>query len=173
LPVLPAASDHAVEADRTESCANGRTESASVRWFQDDRSGPRIAAACCGCSWSSRPAPVSSARHRHRGVQRPMTVNRALALIALAGGAVLSTAQLGLACDCHDGGPVCEAFWKTPVVFVGRVEAIEALRTTSEDSEAPPRGTSTSSATARAAITASRRGSTGWSTRFRRRTASA
>lgn len=31
------------------------------------------------------------------------------------------------ACDCHDGGPVCQAFWKTPVIFVGRVVAVEPV----------------------------------------------
>jgi hypothetical protein len=37
---------------------------------------------------------------------------------------LLLDTQSVLACDCHDGGPVCEAFWKTPVVFVGRVEGV-------------------------------------------------
>ena len=31
------------------------------------------------------------------------------------------------ACGCHEGGPVCEDFWKTPVVFLGRVAAIVPL----------------------------------------------
>ena len=61
-------------------------------------------------------------------VQHPLNVSRAFALIGLAVAALLSTPHSALACSCHDGGPVCEAFWKTPVVFVGRVEAIEALR---------------------------------------------
>src|SRR5687767_6223930 len=47
-----------------------------------------------------------------------MRVTRNLAMVTLTAGAVVATPQLGLACSFHDGGPVCEAFWKTPVVFV-------------------------------------------------------
>ena len=47
--------------------------------------------------------------------------------VCVTAGAILLGASPVVACDCHDGGPVCEAFWKTPVVFVGTVEAIEAI----------------------------------------------
>ena len=80
----------------------------------------------------SRPTTTASGLRDHAAmalhVQYPVNVSRAFALIGLAVAALLSTPRLAVACDCHDGGPVCEAFWKTPVVFVGRVDAIEALR---------------------------------------------
>lgn len=37
---------------------------------------------------------------------------------------LLFDAAPAAACDCHDGGPVCEAFWETPVIFAGRVESV-------------------------------------------------
>src|SRR4029453_14515758 len=49
-----------------------------------------------------------------------------LMIVSLAAGALLFDAQPVIACDCHGGGPVCEDFWKTPVVFVGHVEAVNA-----------------------------------------------
>jgi len=36
----------------------------------------------------------------------------------------LLLATPALACECPDGGLACEAFWKSPVVFVGRVESV-------------------------------------------------
>jgi hypothetical protein len=47
-------------------------------------------------------------------------------------GVSIATLFLGapsaLACDCVGPGSVSEAFWKTPVVFVGRVEAVGPIR---------------------------------------------
>jgi hypothetical protein len=57
-----------------------------------------------------------------------MGIIRALVVVSLAAGAVLLDARPLFACDCHGGGPVCEDFWKTPAVFVGRVEAVKAIR---------------------------------------------
>src|SRR5262245_55941710 len=34
----------------------------------------------------------------------------------------------GLACDCHESGPPCEAFWRAPVVFTGHVESIRTVK---------------------------------------------
>jgi 5-hydroxyisourate hydrolase-like protein (transthyretin family) len=57
-----------------------------------------------------------------------------LIVVAAFGVALLVNARDAIACDCHDGGPVCEAYWKAPVIFAGRVVAItpnetrEALR---------------------------------------------
>ena len=51
------------------------------------------------------------------------------ACVVLFGWAVLPllVATPALACDCHDGGLACEAFWKSPVVFVGRVESVSPI----------------------------------------------
>lgn len=45
-----------------------------------------------------------------------------IAAVSLA--AVILHVQPVLACICADPGPPCQAFWNTPVVFLGRVEAI-------------------------------------------------
>jgi hypothetical protein len=49
--------------------------------------------------------------------------------LAAVGGSprVASHSDPGEACSCHDGGPVCQDFWTTPVVFLGRVTAITSL----------------------------------------------
>jgi hypothetical protein len=58
-----------------------------------------------------------------------MAVTRRLIIAAsLAVGYLVFCAQPISACDCHDGGPVCQAFWETPVIFVGRVEAVTIVR---------------------------------------------
>jgi hypothetical protein len=41
--------------------------------------------------------------------------------------APLLGAAPGYACDCHDGGLPCEAYWKSPVIFVGRAEAVTII----------------------------------------------
>lgn len=57
-----------------------------------------------------------------------MGLTQALVILAMAAGAVLFGAQSALACDCHFGGPVCQDFWNTPTVFVGRVEGVTPIR---------------------------------------------
>jgi hypothetical protein len=58
-----------------------------------------------------------------------MGIIRALVIGATLGiGTLVFDAQPVFACDCHDGGPVCEAFWNTPVVFVGRVEEVTVVQ---------------------------------------------
>jgi hypothetical protein len=41
---------------------------------------------------------------------------------------LLAAAEPAAACSCHDGGPVCQAFWETPVVFVGRVVSVTPIK---------------------------------------------
>lgn len=53
---------------------------------------------------------------------------RALTVVIAVLGIHLGLPAEAYACDCHDGGPVCEAFWKTPVVFTGRVESVTPTR---------------------------------------------
>ena len=54
------------------------------------------------------------------------------AVFDLVAGAALSllvaNATPAFACDCHDGGPVCQAFWETPIIFAGRVESVTQIR---------------------------------------------
>jgi hypothetical protein len=57
----------------------------------------------------------------------PAGAGRVLVIGALTLSTLLAGARPALACGCHSGGPVCEAFWKTPVVFSGRVTTINKI----------------------------------------------
>jgi hypothetical protein len=59
-------------------------------------------------------------------------LNRLIAGLVTVVAAALFNPASAFACDCHEGGPVCEAFWTTPVVFVGQVQAVMPIRPTVE-----------------------------------------
>jgi hypothetical protein len=52
---------------------------------------------------------------------------RALRLVLLAGSVLLTSASDAAACSCVGGLPLCETFWKTPVVFQGEVLDIQPI----------------------------------------------
>ncbi len=66
-----------------------------------------------------------------------MRVSRTASLILLLFGALLAYPSDALACSCAGGMPLCESFWKTPVVFSG--EALEIKKIPNHlGSEYPP-----------------------------------
>ena len=66
-----------------------------------------------------------------------MRVSRPVSLILLLFGALLAYPSEALACSCAAGMPLCESFWKTPVVFSG--EALEIKKIPNHlGSEYPP-----------------------------------
>jgi hypothetical protein len=56
-----------------------------------------------------------------------MRVARTVAVILLLSGALLAHPSETLACSCVGGVPLCETFWKTPVVFSGEVLEIKRI----------------------------------------------
>jgi len=63
-------------------------------------------------------------------MMRPL---RLVMVVAFLCAALFLSADSASACDCHDGGPVCEAFFRSPVVFVGRVVEVTPLETTEQN----------------------------------------
>jgi hypothetical protein len=52
---------------------------------------------------------------------------RVLTIASIAPIALAITAPPVSACDCHGGGLICEDFWRTPVVFAGRVDSVTPI----------------------------------------------
>jgi hypothetical protein len=53
-----------------------------------------------------------------------MAIKHLIAGLSVAAATLVLGAQSASACDCHEGPPACEAFWRARVVFVGHVESV-------------------------------------------------